>query len=67
MTIILQVSVFTGKEEDWLEFIVKLQAFLSINGCADALQTNFKSKLHYIEDEDLDVRTELGKHGSEQR
>ena len=61
MTINLQAPVFNGKEEEWSEFIVKFQAFLVMKGCTEAIQTNFKSKLPAMEDEVLDVSTELGK------
>ena len=45
MTINLQAPIFSGKEEEWPEFNVKLQAYLATKGCTDAIQTNFKSKL----------------------
>ena len=61
MTINLQAPVFNGKEEEWPEFIVKFQAFLMMKGCAEVIQTNFKSKLLAMEYEELDVSTELGK------
>ena len=61
MTINLQAPVFNGKEEEWLEFIVNFQTFLVMKGRAEAIQTNFKSKLTAMEDEELDASTELGK------
>ena len=61
MKINLQALVFNGKEEEWLEFIVKFQAFLVMKGCAEVIQTNFKSKLPAMEDEELDASPELGK------
>ena len=41
--------------------MVKFQEFLAMKGCAEAIQTNFKSKLPATEDEELDTNTELGK------
>ena len=61
MTINLQAPVFNGKEEEWPKFIVKFQAFLATKGCAEAIQTNFKSKLPAIEDKELDASIQLGK------
>ena len=61
MTINLQAPVFNGEEEEGPDFIVKFQAFLAIKGCTEVIQTNFKSKLPAMEDEELDVSTELGK------
>ena len=40
MMINLQPPVFKGKEEEWLEFIVKFKTLLLMKGCADAIQTN---------------------------
>ena len=57
----LQALIFSGKEEEWLEIMVKFQAFLAMKGCAKAIQTNFKSKLPATEDEELDGSAELGK------
>ena len=67
MTINLKAAVFNGNEEKWPKFIVKFQAFLAMRGCAEAIQTNFKSKLPVTEDEELDVSTELGKAKNQQR
>ena len=50
MTINLQAPVFSGKEEERPEFIVKFQAFLRMNGYAEVIQPNFKSKLPTTED-----------------
>ena len=40
---------------------MKFQAFLEMKGCAEVIQTNFKSKLPTMEDEELDACTKLGK------
>ena len=61
ITINLQAPVFSGKEGEWLESIVKFHAFLATKGCAEVIQTNFKSKLPATEDEKLDARPELEK------
>ena len=61
MTINLQAPVFSGKKEDWLEFKVKFQACLVMKRCTEAIQTNFKSKLPTMEDEELDASTKQGK------
>ena len=61
MTINLQAPVFNSKEEEWLEFKVKFQAFLAMKGCTEAIQTNFKSKLPARKDKELDASTELEK------
>ena len=61
ITINLQAPVFHGQEEEWPEFIGKFQAFLVINGYAEVIQTNFKSKLPTTDDEELDASTKLGK------
>ena len=42
-------------------FIVKFKAFLGTKGCAEAIKTNFKSKLPTMEDEELDASTKLRK------
>ena len=39
---------------------MKFQAFLARKGCAELIQTNFKSKLPTLEDEELDASTKLG-------
>ena len=59
MTNNLQAPVFSGKEEEWPEFIVKFQAFLATKGCTEAIQTNFKSKWPTTEDEEFDASTKL--------
>ena len=61
MMINLQAPVFSGKEEEWPEFIVKFQAFLVTKGCAKGIQINVKSKLPAMENEELDASTKLGK------
>ena len=60
MAINLQAPVFSDKEVEWQEFIVKFQAFLAMKRCTEAIQTNFKSKMPAMEDEELNVSTELG-------
>ena len=40
---------------------MKFQAFLVRKECAEAIQTNFKSRLPATEDEELDASTELEK------
>ena len=37
MTITLQAPVFSGKVQEWTEFIVRLQAFLAMKGCTEAI------------------------------
>ena len=59
MTINLLATVFNSKEEEWPELIVKFQAFLARKGCAEVIQTYFKSKLPFMEDEELDAGTKL--------
>ena len=61
MTINLQAPVFSGKEEEWLESIVKFQAFLGTKVYTEVIQTNFKSKLAATKDEKMDASTKLGK------
>ena len=61
MTTNLQAPIFNGKEEEYPEFIVKLQAFLVMKGCAEAIQTNLESTLSTMEDEELDASSEVGK------
>ena len=52
---------FSGKEEEWLEFILKFQAFLVTKECAEAIQTNFKWNLPATKNEELYASTKLGK------
>ena len=40
---------------------MKFRAFLATKGCAEVIQTNFKSKLPATEDGELDANIELGK------
>ena len=40
---------------------MKFQAFLARKECAEVIQTDFKSKLPAMEDEELDASTELEK------
>ena len=40
---------------------MKLQTFLLMKECAEAIQTYFTSKLPAMEDEELDANAELGK------
>ena len=61
MTISLSASIFSGKEEEWPELIVKFQAYLATKGYTEAVQTNFKSKLPATEDQKLDVSINIGK------
>ena len=51
----------SGKEVEWLEYIVKFEAYLATKGCAEVIQTNFKSKLPTTEDEELDASIKLWK------
>ena len=57
MTINIQDPVFNGKEKEWLEFIVKFQAFWEMKRCAEAIQTNFSPKLPAVKVEALDAST----------
>ena len=57
----MQAPVFNDKEEKWLEFIVKFQAILQTKVCAEVIQTNFKSKLLMMENEELNVSTIIEK------
>ena len=61
MTINLQAPVFSAKEEEWMEFIVKCQEFLAMKGCVAVIQANFKSKLPSTEDEEFDASTKIEK------
>ena len=61
MTINLQAPVFRGNEEEWLEFIVKFKSFFWTKGWIEVIQTNLKSKLPAMKDQELDASTKLGK------
>ena len=61
MTINLQAPIFSGKEEEWPEFIVKFQALLVTKRCTEEIKTNFKSKWSATEDGELDASPILGK------
>ena len=39
----------------------EVPGFIVTKGCAEVIQTNFKSKLPAMEDEELDASTKLGK------
>ena len=52
MPINLQAPVFNGIVKEWPEFILMFQAFLVMKGCSEMIQTNFKSRLHAMEDEE---------------